>query len=406
MEKSQSLKRRDSSGSDASTSRIPVSYTPSLSRKQRPKLERHQSLQCLSSNSRGRSPKYDDDNESLRSGFSGCSNVSQCDHAHFARNGTTYSGRSKKFIVHCSPTHLDSDKYLTPTQRANATIKRLQSMLQESQADIAEKENEIARLTKELVELRLVKTEELSNGHSPGGGELRLTIDPVGRQTLETTSCSLADSGHFEELSLSPHPSPRNAPNGVQENVKRTQNLVHSTPETFNNSSRIDLLVHRLAEANDRYYEMKPQYEGLKKQLEELQQSKDEIEKKFTESEERHKSTYLQLFNKGQEAAIFQVDDMTDGPSKAENLPKLLKELEVTKSELESVKTMYRRLLESNKSKGEQEAEVTLKFLKSAFYYFLTDKENTTGHLAAIQSILGFTPDEKQAIEKASYGWK
>lgn len=45
--------------------------------------------------------------------------------------------------------------------------------------------------------------------------------------------------------------------------------------------------------------------------------------------------------------------------------------------------------------------EVTLQFLKSAIYYFLTDKENSQGHLRAIESILGFTEKEKECIEKA-----
>jgi hypothetical protein len=45
--------------------------------------------------------------------------------------------------------------------------------------------------------------------------------------------------------------------------------------------------------------------------------------------------------------------------------------------------------------------EVTLQFLKSAVYYFLTDKENSQGHLNAIESILGFTDKEKQSIDKA-----
>lgn len=60
---------------------------------------------------------------------------------------------------------------------------------------------------------------------------------------------------------------------------------------------------------------------------------------------------------------------------------------------------MYRTLVES-KSKN-MDPEVTLQFLKSAFYYFLTDKENHHGHLRAIQSILGFTPAEISNIDKA-----
>lgn len=41
---------------------------------------------------------------------------------------------------------------------------------------------------------------------------------------------------------------------------------------------------------------------------------------------------------------------------------------------------------------------VTLQFLKSAIFYFLTDKDNAKGHLRAIISILGFNDTEKFAI--------
>lgn len=47
--------------------------------------------------------------------------------------------------------------------------------------------------------------------------------------------------------------------------------------------------------------------------------------------------------------------------------------------------------------------EVTLQFLKSAIYYFLTDKENSQGHLEAIESILGFSDEERQKIQKAMH---
>lgn len=67
---------------------------------------------------------------------------------------------------------------------------------------------------------------------------------------------------------------------------------------------------------------------------------------------------------------------------------------------------MYRRSLESRKTKSQEDAEVTLKFLKSAIFYFLTDRENSAGHLAAIMSILGFNEEERAAIDRMSYTWK
>lgn len=62
---------------------------------------------------------------------------------------------------------------------------------------------------------------------------------------------------------------------------------------------------------------------------------------------------------------------------------------------------MYRRLIDAQQSKNKVDPEVTLQFLKSAIYYFLTDKENSQGHLNAIESILGFSDIEKSNIDKA-----
>lgn len=61
---------------------------------------------------------------------------------------------------------------------------------------------------------------------------------------------------------------------------------------------------------------------------------------------------------------------------------------------------MYRRIVEARNNKGALDPEILLQFLKSAIYYFLTDKENHDGHLNAIESILGFTDTEKRNIDK------
>lgn len=67
---------------------------------------------------------------------------------------------------------------------------------------------------------------------------------------------------------------------------------------------------------------------------------------------------------------------------------------------------MYKRLVDVQQTKNKVDPEVTLQFLKSAIYYFLTDKENSQGHLNAIESILGFSATEKSNIDKArAYKW-
>lgn len=63
---------------------------------------------------------------------------------------------------------------------------------------------------------------------------------------------------------------------------------------------------------------------------------------------------------------------------------------------------MYKRMVDAHETKPcKVDPEVTLQFLKSAVYYFLTDKENSQGHLNAIESILGFSDKEKHNIDRA-----
>lgn len=66
---------------------------------------------------------------------------------------------------------------------------------------------------------------------------------------------------------------------------------------------------------------------------------------------------------------------------------------------------MYRALLEASKIKNVNDAEMTLRFLKSALFHFLTDTSNSKDHLIAIESILGYSEDEKNRIEKVQ-AWK
>lgn len=58
-------------------------------------------------------------------------------------------------------------------------------------------------------------------------------------------------------------------------------------------------------------------------------------------------------------------------------------------------------------TKPSNDAEMTLQFLKSAVYYFLTDPVNAQGHLTAILSILGYNDAQKDNIMKTqAHAWK
>lgn len=67
--------------------------------------------------------------------------------------------------------------------------------------------------------------------------------------------------------------------------------------------------------------------------------------------------------------------------------------------------SLLQQQLEQRRQRPINDAEMTLQFLKSSFYYYLTDPSNTTGHLNAILSILRYSDAEKKIIER-NQAWK
>lgn len=90
----------------------------------------------------------DDDLDSLYSYSSIASGRStmSCDHPFVARNGTTFSGRKMKYVVHCSSyAGQTGEDYLTPTQRAQKHIRRLKMLLSQAHTDLEQRDSEILR---------------------------------------------------------------------------------------------------------------------------------------------------------------------------------------------------------------------------------------------------------------------
>ncbi|XP_011347620.1 uncharacterized protein LOC105285227 isoform X2 [Ooceraea biroi] len=423
----------------------------------------------------------DSDAESVRSYSSACSTASACEHASFALNGTTWSGRSRKYVVHCSNHIGDNEQYLTPTQRAAKHVRKFQSLLKEARKEIDEKDREILRLTKEVVELRLYKaslnspeertdssdalTVRENNPFSPESPSKDLPDEGAAEKSIvspETPekrahvdpSPSLTDSGHFENGSVHSKDSvclPESQPeivtgtatcantvssdivsdatsatpinterdeerrlvshyeNRIEDMHRRHVDELQEVKQKHND--KVESLLNQLSEVNTRYCEVRPTVdlaEARARELEgELEAVKTELNEQKTllsEQEERNKQMYLKMYAKGQEAArIEQADQILvhahQSPPKV-TVAELLQQLTVTQAELENVKAMYRRIVEARSSQGTLDPEITLQFLKSAIYYFLTDKENHQGHLNAIESILGFTDAEKHNIDK------
>ncbi|KAM0728833.1 Protein quick-to-court [Formica fusca] len=454
----------------------------------------------------------DSDVESVKSYSSACSTASACEHASFALNGTTWSGRSRKYVVHCSNHVGDNEQYLTPTQRAARQVRKFQALLKEARKEIEEKDRELLRLTKEVVELRLYKaslnspdertdssdalTVRENNPFSPESPSKDLPDENIVEKSVTSPETpekrlhtdvppSLADSGHFEDGSVHskdsvclPEPQPEivittavvqssdipdtisTTPTSVERDEERRQLVSHYENRIEDmhrrhidelqdlkqkHNDKVESLLNQLSEVNTRYCEVRPTVdiaEARVRELEaELEAVKTELSEQkalLSEQEERNKQMYLKMYAKGQEAArIEQADQILvqahQSPPKV-TVAELLQQLTVTQAELENIKdtsyspephisaehsqsllsaqeavslwvlgtrkAMYRRIVEARSSQGTLDPEITLQFLKSAIYYFLTDKENHHGHLNAIESILGFTDAEKHNIER------
>ncbi|KMY88240.1 uncharacterized protein Dsimw501_GD14216, isoform F [Drosophila simulans] len=435
----------------------------------------------------------DDDLDSMYSfatTTSGRSTMS-CEHPYVARNGTTFSGRKMKYVVHCSnyAGQVGPD-YLTPTQRAQRQIRRLKELLCIARQDLEQKDTELLRLTREVVELRLFKA-SLSSPEERSASSDAVTVreaelktsqdvspivDMVGEgnakgsprhlsrqqqqqqqqanhslQAMQMSSemqSSYADSGHFEDLTMSSVHSKdsqtqseacgTSTPDGEADVVcgaggdsarnlenyelqrqelismyeHRIEELIRSQDSATSDLKRshndkVEALLQKLAECNTRYSDMVPDYEQAKQRIRELEKQLEDLQRKLVEHEEKQNKMYLHMYQQGQEAErISRADQALDlaqrQPESKVSINELLHQLQSTQDELENIRTIYRRLLEAQKNRTHVDPEVTLQFLKSAIFYFLTDKENSQGHLQAIESILEFTDAEKQKISAAN----
>ncbi|ALC38239.1 qtc [Drosophila busckii] len=411
----------------------------------------------------------DDDLDSMYSfatTTSGRSTMS-CEHPYVARNGTTFSGRKMKYVVHCSnyAGQVGAD-YLTPTQRAQRQIRRLKELLCIARQDLESKDTEILRLTREVVELRLFKA-SLSSPEERSASSDAVTVREAELKTSQDVSpivdmvdeanakcsrqqqqqqlqamqmsaemqSSYADSGHFEDLTMSSvHSKDSQTQSELCENStpeassslenyelqrqelirmyeQRIEDLIRSQDGSTSDLKRshndkVEALLQKLAECNTRYSDIVPDYEHAKQRIHELEKQLEQLQRKLVEHEEKQNKMYLHMYQQGQEAERISRADQalelaTRQPDSKVSINELLHQLQSTQDELENIRTIYRRLLEAQKNRTHVDPEVKLQFLKSAIFYFLTDKENSQGHLQAIESILEFTDEEKQKISQA-----
>ncbi|KAL4709009.1 hypothetical protein ACJJTC_005870 [Scirpophaga incertulas] len=439
------------------------------------------------------SPEELPDDESLHS-YGSAATAASIDAGYAPFNGTTFSGRSMKYVLHCSShAGLAGEEYLTPTQRAQKQIRRLKNLLSQAKKDLEKKDSEIFHLTKEVVELRLYKAsicspDEKSNSseivtirenaddvliehESPKHENLCSSFDVTDNSLFKDqtpTRCrnemqgSFTDSGHFDDLTNSSLHSKESihmvthdasCMTDINDSDEERRNLIEFYDKKIedlmrlnigetqelkkNHNDKVEALLQRLADVNTRYSELLPNYEQAKERIHLLEKQLEEVNKQLQEEGNKQSTMYLQMYNKGVEAAKFELAkdeaSTSQGQLNRVSVEELLEQLQITQTELANIrdtaftadrtaksqvllsakeavslwvlgarKAMYRRIVEAQKgNKTAVDPEITLQFLKSAIYYFLTDPENHQGHLNAIENILGFTETEKNNIRKA-----
>lgn len=404
------------------------------------------------------SPEELPDDDSLNS-YESVATAPSVDASYAPFNGTTFSGRSMRYVLHCSShAGLAGEEYLTPTQRAQKQIRKLKNLLGQAKKDLEKKDSEIFHLTKEVVELRLYKASLCSPEDKSNSSEI-VTIRENAEGVLENipehnetcgtsydvtdghmfktetpTHCrnemqgSFTDSGHFDDLTNSSLHSKESILHhdvccmteaNEHETERRSliefydkkiedvmRNHVGETQELKKvHNDKVEALLQKLSDVNSRYCELLPNYEQAKEKILQLEKQLEELSRQLKDNDTRHGDVYLQMYNKGIEAGRLEVEKdgvPGEGAVSRVSVEELLEQLQITQTELENVRAMYRRIVESQKSsKSTLDPEVTLQFLKSAIYYFLTDPENHQGHLNAIENILGFSDAEKSNIRKA-----
>lgn len=129
-----------------------------------------------------------------------------------SRNGTTFSGRKMKYVVHCSnyAGQVGAD-YLTPTQRAQRQIRRLKELLCVARQDLEQKDSEILRLTREVVELRLFKA-SLSSPDERSASSDAVTVREAELKTSQDVSpiVDMVDDGPQQKATSTTSPRHHN----------------------------------------------------------------------------------------------------------------------------------------------------------------------------------------------------
>lgn len=250
-----------------------------------------------------------------------------------AKNGTTFSARCNRYVVHCAKKVDSEELYLTPTQRSTRDLKRLRLLLDRAHQTIRHRDAEIARLKSQLANTQShgersgsceqlnvsVSSDNATVGSQPSCYDNAIMTSPA------TTLPSVADSGNYDCLTCysssggskesvrvgagmaeadagcSLESTLINGAGGVEleerlgddweaserwieweekhlredherqiaELGRQHMTEFQEMKETYNN--KIETLLEQLSDANTRYYQLRPQYDNASLRVRQLE---------------------------------------------------------------------------------------------------------------------------------------
>lgn len=332
---------------------------------------------------------------------------------------------SCRSVLHCQRP-VDTDTYLTPTQRKDRELRQLRAALARATTEARLRDERLRELTAQLQSLQTSQdssvggsaAEERAAGVSLGDSGVSSDVlpshpesvleeeDANGAQAEAASGCTepdRAESGDSEDSTESLPEERRHSSETLRRKYRqlkhryeqRTESLLQMLGDLNANSiaerqpretpagpssRQTDALWQHVSTCQStcitRYLELRPAYESTQERLRHLERELSEARAEIEKQERWHSEMYLKMYRKGQEAAQFERSE----------------EVQPSPSTLPSFR---------GAPSTERQAEYTLRFLKDAVFYFLTDRSDCRGHLSAIQSILGFSEAERAAVAKA-----
>ncbi|XP_064489290.1 protein quick-to-court-like isoform X3 [Ornithodoros turicata] len=367
------------------------------------------------------------DSESLKSHGSNTSLASCGSSQQTAGDkGSCSHGRRNKFVLHCQRhCATPQETYLTPTQRKDRELRSLRTALAQATRDAEDKSLQLHELSREIERLRHDRplTPHSEAGASQSGGSI------ANGDTADIEAVACRESGSEQASRYTPKQVQTDDDIRCASSVSTfVQTTERDCPSSLHSNHGLVTEPHEEVDLygdDIRHIRMSWINSNLSTDVSKKDEATGDddddydatdLRRKYRDLRQRYNDrteNLLQMLSdlnakKGKEAAKFEHDEdglydagerqRASGPT----MSPLLQQLRRTERELERTRELYSvpQRPAIHGIAGDRQAEYTLRFLKDAVFYFLTDRTDFRGHLNAIQSILGFSEAERAAVAK------